>query len=266
VTIVLDAIRPCLEGVTPALLATVAADGTPNVSYLSQVHYVDPEHVALSFQFFNKTRENVLATRRGLVRVYDPDTAAQYQIALEYLRTETEGPLFEGMKAKLAGIASHTGMSKVFRLRGSDVFRVLEIVKVLPDAVCPPAPRPSLLQALRTACRRLARCTDLDSLLGETLSCLREQLGIPLGAGVIGVAARERTPIRITHLTGDASYSRAARESCSEAPGQDLEMEIPLPGLAEARSQMAMPILARGKLLGVIHLESTRDMRFTSAE
>ena len=52
----LDAIRPCLEGAIPAVIATCARDGTPNVSYISEVHYVDPEHVALSFQFFSKTR------------------------------------------------------------------------------------------------------------------------------------------------------------------------------------------------------------------
>ena len=29
----LDAIRPCFEGAIPAIMATCAADGTPNVSY-----------------------------------------------------------------------------------------------------------------------------------------------------------------------------------------------------------------------------------------
>ncbi|MDO9007174.1 MAG: pyridoxamine 5'-phosphate oxidase family protein, partial [Thiobacillus sp.] len=45
----------------PAVVATAAPDGTPNVAYVSQVHFVDAQHVALSFQFFSKTRENVLA-------------------------------------------------------------------------------------------------------------------------------------------------------------------------------------------------------------
>ncbi len=57
----LDAIRSCLEGAIPGVIATCGSDGWPNVSYVSQVEYVDAGHLALSFQFFNKTRQNVLA-------------------------------------------------------------------------------------------------------------------------------------------------------------------------------------------------------------
>ncbi|HRK68418.1 MAG TPA: pyridoxamine 5'-phosphate oxidase family protein, partial [Hyphomonas sp.] len=112
-----DAIRPCLEGVIPAVMATCDADGTPNVTYISQVEYVDARHIALSFQFFNKTRRNVLANPVVELIVVHPATGAMFRVAARYLRTETAGPLFERMKAKLAGIASHTGMSGVFRLR-----------------------------------------------------------------------------------------------------------------------------------------------------
>jgi len=94
-----DSIRACFEGSIPSAIATCAPDGTPNVAYLSQVHYVDHEHVALSFQFFNKTRENVLANPRATVQVVDSETAAQYLLSLQCLRTETEGPVFENMKA-----------------------------------------------------------------------------------------------------------------------------------------------------------------------
>src|SRR5690606_17878489 len=61
---------------------------------------------------------------------------------------------------------------------------------------------------------------------------------IPLGDGVIGVAAREATPIRIGHMTLDTAYSRAIREAAREGGLADaLETEIPLPGLPESRSQ-----------------------------
>jgi adenylate cyclase len=295
VTLSIDSIRDCLEGAVPATVATCAADGTPNVSVVSQVHYIDGAHVALSFQFFNKTRENVLANPRATVAVIDPRTAAQYRLALEYLRTETEGPLFERMKAKLAGIASHTGMSGVFRLRGADVYRVLGIEPVPGRALPAPPPRRSLLAALRSCSERLNRCADLGRLLDELLACLDEVFGIghsmllvpdgagtrlytvasrgypssgvgseiPLGCGVIGVAARERTPIRISHMTSDYAYGQAMRErAAAEGLGDMLETVIPLPGLPQARSQLAVPVAVAGRLLGVLYVESAQEMRF----
>jgi adenylate cyclase len=130
----LDAIRGCCEGSAPSLLASCAPDGTPNITYVSQVHYVDREHVALTFQFFNKTRENILANPQAAAFVVDIGTGARYTLRLHYLRTEDSGPLFESMKARLAGIASHTGMTGVFKLRGADVYRVLAIER-LPGAL-----------------------------------------------------------------------------------------------------------------------------------
>ena len=87
----LDSIRACLEGIVPSLVATCAADGVPNLTYVSHVHYVDRTHVALSFQFFNKTRANILANPRATVFLVDPHTAARYVLHVRYLRTEARG-------------------------------------------------------------------------------------------------------------------------------------------------------------------------------
>ena len=73
----LEAIRDCLEGVIPSGVATCSAEGVPNVTYVSQVHFVDASHVALSFQFFNKTRQNVLGNPRASAIVIHPETAQQ---------------------------------------------------------------------------------------------------------------------------------------------------------------------------------------------
>ncbi len=290
-----DSLRPCLEGAVPAVIATCASDGTPNVSYVSQVHYVDSTRVALSFQFFNKTRENVLVNPRATVLLVHPDTSAQFRLDLRYLDTETSGPLFESMKAKLAGIASHTGMTGVFRLRGSDVYEVLAIDRVAGTELPAPLPTVNLLAAVRDCARRMSLCTDLASLIDHLLEGLEASFGvhhamvllvdasartlysvasrgyewsgigaeIPLGHGVIGVAARERTPIRISHATSEYGYGRAIRHSTETlGMGAALALEIPMPGLPESCSQLAVPIIIGEQLLGVLFVESTQEERF----
>jgi len=87
---------------------------------------------------------------------------------------------------------------------------------------------------------------------------------IEMGHGVIGVAARERTPVRISHMTNAASYSHAVRSSLQATePGIALDTEIPFPGLAEPHSQLAVPIISGGRLLGALFVESLTDMRFS---
>jgi hypothetical protein len=295
VTVTLAAIRDCLDGQIPAVIATCDLQGIPNGSYVSQVHFVDADHIALSFQFFNKTRQNILANPVATVMVVHPLTAARYRLHVRYLRTEKEGPLFENMKAKLAGIASHTGMSGVFRLQGADVYRVTAVTAVLGQTVLPTPPRKSLLAAVRVFAEATQRWNELSDLLDGALAEIQAQLSvghsmilwldesgerlylvasrgyaqsgvgseIQLGQGVIGVAASARTSIRVTHATSEYTYSRAARDSIRQSQLADrLEAEIPLPGLPAPGSQLAVPITARGQLLGVLYLEHPADSQF----
>lgn len=291
----LAGIRACLEGVIPAAMATCATDGTPNVALLSQVFYLDDAHVALSFQFFNTTRRNILANPLATLLVLDPNTAAFHRLHLRYLHTETTGPLFERMKAQLAGIASHAGMEGVFRLLGSDVYAVERLEAVAGRPLPAPTPRCALLPGLRAASEALARCAGLDALLTTALEQVARLTGtahamvllrdaaserlytvascgyatsgvgseIEPGQGVIGVAARERTPVRIGHMTSASLYSHAVRRSLSAEPeGVALATDIPYPGLAQPHSQIAVPLLNGARLVGVVFAESEQELRF----
>jgi len=292
----LFSVRRMMEGVVPPSMCTVSVDGMPNVTYLSLAEYVDPQHIALSFQFFNRTRENVLATRRAALTLDDPYTGAGVTLQLEYLRTETEGPIFERLRAKLAGIASHAGMENVFHLRGADIYKVLELRRVPGRHELPAArPRVDLAANSRLLSERLASCGDLAELLDTMMNGLDELLRIdhamlwlldesqqcmtlltsrgyemagtgaeiPLGDGIIGTAAREGVPIRVGHMMNMATYGRAVRSRAHElglAPV--LASEIPLPGLQQPRSQLAVPLRARGRISGVLFAESLHDQYF----
>ncbi|MDP2126767.1 MAG: GAF domain-containing protein [Pseudohongiella sp.] len=292
----LGTLRRCFEGAVPAIISTCDENAIPNVAYLSQVHYMDEEHVALSFQFFNTTRRNILVNPTATILLMDPVTAEQYYLHISYLETVSEGPLFESMKARLAGIASHSGMSEVFQLKGSDIYRVQRIEPIPGALPLASPPTPNLLPALRRAIARMAACQDLSDLLEDALTCVAQEFDMPhtmllmldaagkklytvasrgyhhsgvgseigLGEGIIGVAARERVPIRIGHCATEYLYGRAVRESYLQRHAAiDIEMSIPVPGLAKSGSQVAVPVALGERLVGVLYAESPQEMRFS---
>ena len=290
----LDAIASCFEGILPATICSCAADGTPNVTYLSIVHRLDEWHVGLSYQFFNKTRKNVIENPMVQVIVVSPDTADQYRLDLQYERTEVAGPFFDRMSTRLAAVASQTGMSQIFTLRGVDVYRVLDCRPVNAEIQAEAAPLRQYLAHVELLTEQLATCLDLDSLLETALTSLATLFGyahafvmipdeagqrlytiasrgydasgvgseVALGDGMLGVAAQRRTIVRTTSMTRDVVFSRAVRSSIERSGQGHLEQEIPLPGLTHLESQIVAPLVARGELLGIICIQSNEVGKF----
>jgi adenylate cyclase len=292
----LEDIRVCFEGVIPSGINTCSADGMPNMTYLSHVQYVDSEHVALSCQFFNKTRKNLMENARAAVLVVDPQAARQFELDVLYLRTETSGPLFEKMKLRLDVLASLSGMTGRFQLLGADIFKVLDCRPEMGGGstsvktAAPPLERVALLST------EMAACEELSVLLEVTLAGLARHLAykhamvllvdesssrlytiashgfaesgvgseVPLGAGPIGVAAERGIPIRTTNVTRDILYGRAVRQALAQRDDPvSFEEEIELPGLPEVRSLLAMPIRTRERTLGVLCVQSAQPYGFT---
>ncbi len=130
-----DAIRPVMESGIPLVLSTCSKDGEPNVTVISQAYYVDPEHVALSYQFFSKTIRNVRENPQAMLCLHDMWNARRFILGLRYDHSETDGPVFERMSLEIEAIASATGMSGIFRLRSADIYCVtaVEIVPCTPS-------------------------------------------------------------------------------------------------------------------------------------
>jgi adenylate cyclase len=142
---------------------------------------------------------------------------------------------------------------------------------------------------------RLARCPDLDILVGCALDGLAELFGfehsllllldesgerlttlashgydtqgvgseVPVGEGLIGMVAARAEPMRVGNLRQMVAYARAVRreyEQQGEQPGR----EIPLPGLTDAQSLVAVPAIVRGQVLGVLAIERVQRLAFTA--
>ena len=122
-------IRAALDNGLPSLMVTCSSDGTPNATVISQVYYVDETHVALSFQFFSKTIRNVRENPRAWAGVTDLIGHSDWELNLEFERSETEGPIFDAMDMQIEAIASATGMSGIFKLRAADIYRVVSVTK-----------------------------------------------------------------------------------------------------------------------------------------
>jgi hypothetical protein len=301
----LSSLMRCFQGVVPAFVATCSRDGTPNVTYLSQVHYIDEQHVALSCQFFNKTRRNVSENPYATVHVYDPVTLDAWELELRFDHAETSGSLFDRMAARIQAIASHTGMSGVFKLLSADVYEVLSL-RAIPEFLAPAdndePPQPERLRpwrgelhALQTVSERLSRARDLDELLSSLLAVLEEELGfrhamvllldeageklyavasrgygesgvgaeIAMGQGLVGAAAERRATLRVSAVEAELRYGRAIRTAAQATDlGRRAAPEIPLPGLPDAQSHLAIPLVSRDELVGVLAVESPSPLGF----
>jgi hypothetical protein len=294
----------CFQGLLPAQLLTCSRDGVPNTAYLSHVDYVDPQHVALSFQFFNKSRRNISENPNAAVIVSDPDTGQGWMLRLRYVRSEISGPLFERMSLRIEAIASYCGLKGIFRLRAADVYEVLSIDPVPEETGLGPAtagrepaqgPDPIFtMQALQDLASRI-QCSDtLDALVDSMLEGLEVCFGfrhsmilvpsddervlvtiathgypdngagaeVRLGEGIAGMVAEARQPIRISGLLRPMLYALAMHRDRAAPDGGRSRFRIPLPGLANPESQLGLPLLVRGELVGVLCLESTVPYRF----
>ena len=299
----LESLAPCFQGLIPAMLFTCSAEGTPNAAYLSHVDYVDPTHVALSFQFFNKSRRNIAENPKATVRVLNPDTGQGWLLSLRFVRSETSGALFDRMALRIESIASYCGLKGIFKLLAADVYevtavRAAEECGASPQAVAVsghvPADPVFTMQALQHMSARIHAAESLEQLLDSILAGLAEIYGfthsmlalatgephvlvtvasrgyaengagaeVRFGEGIMGMVAEARKPIRISGLLRGMLYAQAVKMRAQRSGIHAFDAGVPLPGLANPESQLGIPLLVRGDLIGVLCIESEAPYRF----
>ncbi len=300
----LEAMTSCFQGIIPAMLFTCSKDGVPNAAFLSHVDYVDATHVALSFQFFNKSRRNIAENPNALVHLLDPDTSEGWGLRLRFVRSETSGPLFDRMHLRIEAIASYSGLKGIFKLLAADVYEVLTVER-LPEeggraeTAAKKSDRPAFdavftMKALQDLSTRINSAATLESLLDSILEGLEALFGFNhsmilltgeqpgtlvtlatrgypeggvgaeahLGEGIIGMVAEAQKPIRISGLLRGMLHAHAVYERAHAEGIDSADAGIRLPGLKNPESQLGVPLLVRGELVGVLCIESEEPYRF----
>ncbi len=300
--VTLESLAPCFQGLYPAQLFTCSSDGVPNVAFLSHVEYVDSTHVALSFQFFSKSRTNIEENPRALVVLMDPETHQGWHVRLKYVRSETNGPLFDRMALRIETIASYCGLKGIFRLRAADVYEVLSIAPTpeIPASAHAAARRPATcdpvftMQAMQDLSTRIQTADTLEALVDAILEGIDVSFGfghsmillpsdeegvlvvvatrgypengvgaeVRFGEGIGGAVAEARQPVRVSGLMRGVLYAFAMHRESLQPDVTPPRLRIPLPSLKTPESLLGVPLLVRGELVGVLCLESEVPYRF----
>lgn len=292
-------------GAAPLIVATASADGTPNVTYLSKAVVVDDRRIALSDQFLGKTARNLAENPRASVLASDPATGQEWRIALVHERTERRGPIFEALRAEVELIAALTGMQDVFKLRSAQVYRVEHVEDATgrpdllpPDALAHPGGGGPSMADVGELCARLTRCSDLDTVVSVAVDGVAGLLGygnallllldetrdrlftiasagyddqgvgseITVGDGVIGTAAQRVEVVRVgnhKNMTRLAEHvHRRYEDEGAVGPGRD----VPLPGLPNLQSILAVPAVSLGELVAILAVEDQRPTWYGPAD
>lgn len=290
-------LEACFEGVVPSIIATADGNGVPNISYLSHVAMVDDEHVALSNQFFGKTSANIHMNPQATLIAVDARNGGQFRLELSFAYSLDAGPLFEHLSRQLDATSAQVGMAGVMRLRGLDVFRVLKIDNVrstIEPQRKPSAGRDRLAAAARVV-EMIAAENDADGIIDATLTGVRSWLGfehglflelyeerrqlvtigsmgyapsgigadVELGEGVIGAAAAGASVVKVSDMSRVRRLNAAVRDSSSD---ENRTRSIVLPGMPDAMSQIAVPLIVADAVRGALFFESRERLAFTRAD
>jgi GAF domain-containing protein len=225
-----------------------------------------------------------------------------YKLRLRFMRTETEGPMFESMRLRIEAIASYSGLKGIFKLLGADIYEVLSVSEIEYEPGVQAAsvearrerPLPFTMRALQEFSDRIHQAPTLDEMLDAILEKLESIFGfshsmillaserpdrleliasrgypeggvgseVGFGEGIIGMVAEAQKPIRITGMMRQMLYANAVRRQAQAGGLCPEDRRIPLPGLKDPEFQLGIPLLARGELIGVLCIETDTPYRF----
>ena len=89
---------------------------------------------------------------------------------------------------------------------------------------------------------------------------------VKIGVGVIGMVAKKKKLMRMANLGAQKQYMQAIKQQIQPSEDTVVAEEISLPGLKNAESQVAIPMLMEDELIGVFSVESDQVNIFDKSD
>ena len=89
---------------------------------------------------------------------------------------------------------------------------------------------------------------------------------VNIGVGVIGMVAKKKKLMRMANLGAQKQYMQAIKQQIKPSKDAAADEEISLPGLKNAESQVAIPMLMEDELIGVFSVESEKVNIFDKSD
>ncbi|MGE5704277.1 MAG: response regulator transcription factor [Clostridia bacterium] len=259
-------ILPAFDGSLPCTLITSSAEAIPNITNISRVWYIDENHVAIANQFLLKAEHNLRENGLAVLKLVNPEDFLHWELTVHYIRSETEGPLFDAMLNDLHTVSWMAGFTSPVHLRAALIFEVVSVRKCLEESLhlaTEPELYADMLQAL-AAEFDWSRLSYWGLKEDGTSPQLLASRGVP-GAGtnpaalepmrrLAALVIAENRIIRLRNIRSQLRYVRNISTG-EENPMTEENPVDPKPTLPT--SFLAFPILAFDSMIGIVCYEET---------
>jgi len=279
-----------LRGSIPMAIATASSEAKSNVTYVSRVHIVDDERIALSNQFLGKTKRNLAENPRASLLAICPSTYSQYRIDVTFEQSLRSGSVFDELRKDIQALAALGQATKHFELLSADIFRVNRVAKVFEtdadrqrrelNSESPPI-SVTLLRELSEVAGRTDSSEQMMRAIARQLEQLRPDstvaafspgsppelidgssplIEIEALSRIVGHVSSRAEPVRLDNFVLSLRYAESATVVEQEHNGTTPAAYTP------PKSLLAVPVMSRSEVVGVLTWSSTRGGQFDRAD
>jgi signal transduction histidine kinase len=253
-----------------SVVGTYVPLGTPDWAVVTELPVAEAYRAVIQSAALSAGVMLVMAVVAGLLGVY---VARRLAVPLHTL-TETATRIAGGeteLQARMEGPAETVGLAKAFNSMTAQLHELIDGLET----------RTRALALAADVGRRLSTVRDLDALLGEAVELIRSSFGLyyaqvyltdpagrdlilRAGTGEAGAALVRRghtLPVGPGSINGTAAAEKRAIIVSDTAQSAVFK---PNPLLPDTRSEMAVPLMVGGQVVGVLNLQHNQPGSLTS--